>query len=86
MWTDILSLDITEMTTLTDDEKNNALSVIDDWRNLNYDLGGGDVCQRNRGIPQGSPASPMMFALYYSKCVSKAKRLVNPKYGTQSHY
>ena len=73
---DLLSQDILNMDTLSPEEQNNALSIIDDWRNLNYDLGGGDICQRTRGIPQGSPASPMMFALYYSKCVYEAKKTV----------
>lgn len=75
---DILSQDIMDMSTLTKGEIQNALSIIDEWRNLDYDLGGGIICRRTRGIPQSSPASPMMFALYYAKCVSKAKEKVEP--------
>lgn len=43
---DILSQDILDMTSLSKQEKQNALSIIDDWRNLDYDLGGGVICRR----------------------------------------
>jgi hypothetical protein len=47
---DILSQNIIDLTTLTTEEKQNALSVIDDWRNLDYDFGGEVICKRTRGI------------------------------------
>lgn len=43
---DILSQGILDMTSLSKQEKQNALSIIDDWRNLDYDLGGGVICRR----------------------------------------
>jgi hypothetical protein len=46
------------------EEYEDLMSVAVDWHNANLDLEGNTLCEKNTGIPQGSPLAPLIYALY----------------------
>ena len=55
-----------------EEDKEETVKMIKIWSNTDIYLGGGVICKKTKGIPQGSAPAPMLFAYYQQRCLEQA--------------